>query len=80
MSARSKVLEVVPLEPPAELGGLHGLHQDERVEDDEGAVGKQLDEQELAPENVVRLKKKRQRCEKNAVTLVAVGLLLLSVM
>ena len=56
MSARSKVLEVVPLEPPAELGGLHRLHEDEGVEDDQGEVGEQLDQDELAPENVVGLR------------------------
>ena len=58
MRAGGKILEVVPLEPPPELGGLHRLHQDERVEDDQREVGQQLDEEELAPEDVVGLRKK----------------------
>ena len=49
-SAAAAVSELAP-----ELGGLDRLGEDERVEDDDGRVRDDLDQDELGPEHVVLL-------------------------
>ena len=50
VAASAAVSELAP-----ELGGLDRLGEDERVEDDDGGVRDQLDQDELGPEHVVLL-------------------------
>ena len=50
VASPSAVSELAP-----ELGGLDRLCEDEGVEDDDGGVGDELDEDELGPEDVVLL-------------------------
>ena len=50
MAATATVSELAP-----ELGGLDRLGEDERVEDNDGRVRDDLDQDELGPEDVVLL-------------------------
>jgi hypothetical protein len=50
------------LESSSELGCLQRFGQDQSVQDDDGAVGEQFNQDEFAPENVIGLEWSEKEC------------------